>query len=165
MNTELKIKTPTFMKNKTIYLAVTMLFAACGTPDKKAELEKLKKQKSDVEAKITSLEEEIKKSDTTATKEKILEVVATHVEPQIFKTYIEVQGRIDADENVLLSTQIPGTITQINVKVGDQVSKGQELALTDSRAIQQQISDLQTNLDMAKQFYDRQKNLWDQKIG
>jgi RND family efflux transporter MFP subunit len=165
MNTELKIKTLTFMKNKTIYLAVTMLFAACGTPDKKAELEKLKKQKSEVETKITSLEEEIKKSDTTTIKEKILEVVATPVEPQIFKTYIEVQGRIDADENVSLSTQMPGTITQINVKVGDAVTKGQELALTDARAIQQQMSDLQTNLDMAKQVYDRQKNLWDQKIG
>ena len=32
-------------------------------------------------------------------------------------------------------------------------------------AIQQQISDMQTNLDLAKQVYDRQKNLWDQKVG
>ena len=85
--------------------------------------------------------------------------------PQIFKTYIEVQGRIDADENVALSTEVPGTVTKINVKVGDEVTKGQVLAETDARATQQQIQDMQTNLDLAKQVYDRQKNLWDQKIG
>ncbi|MHB8261968.1 MAG: efflux RND transporter periplasmic adaptor subunit [Bacteroidia bacterium] len=153
------------MKNKFLYITLSAIIVSCGTPDKKAELEKLKKQKSEVEAKITSLEEAIKNTDTTASKEKIVEVVATPIEPQIFKTYIEIQGRIDADENVSLSTQMPGTITQINVKVGDAVTKGQELALTDARAIQQQMQDLQTNLDLAKQVYDRQKNLWDQKIG
>ena len=154
-----------YMKNKFLYIALSAIIVSCSAPDKKAELEKLKKQRTELETKITSLEEDLKKSDTTKTKEKMVEVVAMPIEPQIFKTYIEVQGRIDADENVSLSTQMPGTITQINVKVGDHVTKGQELALTDARAIQQQISDLQTNLDLAKQVYDRQKNLWDQKIG
>ena len=101
----------------------------------------------------------------TTKKEKSTEVVATALVPQVFKTFIEIQGRIDADENVALSTEMPGTITKINVKVGDQVIKGQVLAETDARATQQQMQDLQTNLDLAKQVYDRQKNLWDQKIG
>jgi len=163
-NSEL-IKTKTDMKNKILYIALSAIIVSCGAPDKKAELEKLKKQKTELESKITSLEEDLAKSDTTKSKEKTTEVVAISIQPEIFKTYIEVQGRIDADENVSLSTQMPGTITQINVKVGDKVTKGQELALTDARAIQQQTSDLQTNLDLAKQVYDRQKNLWDQKIG
>lgn len=167
MTLELKNKNNkiTHMKNKILYIALSAIIVSCGAPDKKAELEKLKKQKTELETKITSLEEDLKKSDTTKVKEKTVEVVAMPIEPQTFKTYIEVQGRIDADENVSLSTQMPGTITQISVKVGDRVTKGQELALTDARAIQQQMSDLQTNLDLAKQVYDRQKNLWDQKIG
>ncbi len=152
------------MKNKLLYISIATLIMACGAPDKKAELEKLKKQKSELETKITSLEEDLAKSDTTK-KEKSTEVVAMALVPQTFKTYIEIQGRIDADENVALSTEMPGTITKINVKVGDQVTKGQVLAETDARAAQQQIQDLQTNLDLAKQVYDRQKNLWDQKIG
>lgn len=154
------------MKNKILYITIATLVAACGaTPDKKAELEKLKKQKSDIETKIDSLEAQLKRADTTASKEKIAEVVAMALKPQVFKTYIEVQGRIDADESVSLSTEAPGTITKINVKVGDEVSKGQVLAETDTRAMQQQIADLQTNLDLAKQVYEKQKNLWDQKIG
>ena len=153
------------MKNKFLYISIATLIMACGSPDKKAELEKLKKQKSELEAKITTLEDDLKKTDTTASKEKSTEVITMALTPQIFKTYIEVQGRIDADENVSLSTEIPGTVTKINVKVGDQVSKGQVLAETDSRATEQQIQDIQTNLDLAKQVLDRQKNLWDQKIG
>lgn len=152
------------MKNTILVMVIMVLTVACGTPDKKAELEKLKKQKADLETKITALEEELAKSDT-AKKEKFVEVVAVTLQSSVFKTYIEVQGRIDADESVALSSEIPGTITKINVKVGDEVTKGQVLAETDSRAMLQQISDLQTNLDLAKQVYEKQKNLWEQKIG
>ncbi len=152
------------MKNKFIYIALTILVAACSAPDKKAELEKLKSERSAVEAKIMALEEEIAKTDTTK-KEDIIEVVAMPLVPEVFKTYIEIQGRVDADENVSLSSELPGTINRVNVKVGDEVSKGQILAETDARAIQQQIADLQNSLDLAKQVYDKQKNLWDQKIG
>ena len=152
------------MKNKILYIALTLLIAACSAPDKKAQLEKLRAQKSELETKISALEEEVAKTDTT-NKEKLVEVIAIPLVPKSFKTYIEIQGRVDADENVSLSTEMPGTVTKINVKVGDEVSKGQVLAETDSRAIYQQIADMQTNLDLAKQVYEKQKSLWDQKIG
>jgi membrane fusion protein (multidrug efflux system) len=151
------------MKTKILYITLAAVMLACGTPDKKAQLEKLRSQKAELETKITVLEEELAKSDTT--KEKLVDVIAMPLKTQSFKTYIEVQGRIDADENVSLSTEMPGTVTKINVKVGDEVSKGQVLAETDARATQQQIADLNTSLDLATQVYQKQKNLWDQKIG
>lgn len=151
------------MKTTILYITLAAMMVACGTPDKKAELEKLRSQKAELETKIATLEEELAKTDTT--KEKLVDVVATPLTTQPFKTYIEVQGHIDADENVSLSSEMPGTITKINVKVGDEVSKGQVLAETDARATQQQIADLQTSLDLATQVYQKQKNLWDQKIG
>lgn len=152
------------MKNSIILFVMVAFLSACGTSDKKAELEKLKKQKAEIETKITAIEEALAKSDTTTT-EKLVDVIAMPLQPQIFKTYIEVQGRIDADENVALSSEMPGTVTKINVKIGDEVTKGQVLAETDSRVLYQQIADLQTNLDLAKQVYEKQKNLWEQKIG
>jgi len=151
------------MKNKFLYIIIASIVVACSTPDKKAQLEKLRTEKAALETQIATLEEELAKSDTT--KVKLIDVVAMTLTPQTFKTFIEVQGRIDADENVSLSSEMPGTITKINVKVGDEVSKGQVLAETDARAIQQQIADIQTSLDLAKQIYEKQKNLWDQKIG
>lgn len=153
-----------------LYVSMAILLVACGAPDKNADLlkkkkdlEALKKERSDMDSKIDSLQAQIDRMDST--KPKSLQVVAEPIQPQTFKTYIEVQGRIDADESVSLSSEMPGTITQINVKVGDEVSKGQVLAETDARAIQQQISDLQTNSELVNQVYQKQKNLWEQKIG
>jgi membrane fusion protein (multidrug efflux system) len=153
------------MKNTILFIVISAIFVACGSgsSDKKAELEKLRSEKAALDAKIATLEEEVSKSDTT--KQKLVDVVAMPLAAQPFKTYIEVQGRIDADENVSLSSEMPGTITKINVKVGDEVRKGQVLAETDSRAVEQQIADIRTSLDLANQVYQKQKNLWDQKIG
>lgn len=153
------------MKNRFIYLALVIL-TACGGPaaDPKAELEKLRSERSAIDAKISELEKQLAKNDTNAAAN-ALEVVVTKLQPKQFKTYIEVQGRIDADENVNLSTEMPGTITKINVKVGDEVRKGDVLAETDVRALNQQLATMQVSLDLARQMYDKQKNLWDQKIG
>jgi membrane fusion protein (multidrug efflux system) len=153
------------MKNTILFIVISAIFVACGSgsTDKKAELEKLRTEKAALDTKIATLEEELAKSDTT--KQKLVDVIAMPLTAQPFKTYIEVQGRIDADENVSLSSEMPGTITRINVKVGDEVRKGQVLAETDSRAVEQQIADIRTSLDLATQVYQKQKNLWDQKIG
>jgi membrane fusion protein (multidrug efflux system) len=159
--------------SKHLIIAVfsVLLLAACGSKGndnlskKKKELESLKAEAKTINDKITKLEEEIDKLDTSANKDENLEVVVTPVSLQTFKTYIEVQGRVDADENVSLSSQMPGTVTKINVQVGQQVSKGQVLAETDASAIYQQISDLQTNLDLASIVYKKQENLWKQKVG
>ncbi len=151
------------MKTTILYITLAAIMVACSTPDKKAELEKLRTEKAGIETKIAALEEELAKTDTT--KQKLIDVIVMPLTTQTFKTYIEVQGRIDADENVSLSTEMPGTVTKINVKVGDEVTKGQVLAETDARATHQQIADMQNSLDLANQVFQKQKNLWDQKIG
>lgn len=153
------------MKKVILFTIVSALFISCSQPDKKAELEKLKSQHEDLTKKIEALEAELKKSesDSGAVKTNLVEVI--NVNTEIFLTYIDVQGKVDADENVSLSSEMPGTVTKIGVKVGDEVAKGQVLAETDNRAILQGIADLQTNLDLVNQLFEKQKNLWDQKIG
>ncbi len=152
------------MKKTIIIISSIALLAAC-TQDKKAELEKLKKKDADLKTQIDSLETQIARADTT---KKIVPTTAVSVvalKPEVFKNYIDVLGAVEADENVSISSEMPGTITKINVKVGNEVNKGDVLAETDARGITQQISDLQTNADLVNQIYQRQKNLWEQKIG
>jgi membrane fusion protein (multidrug efflux system) len=60
---------------------------------------------------------------------------------------------------------MPGTITAIYVKPGQHVSKGQVLAQLDNSAMQQSIASSEANIELLKTIYERQKNLWDQKIG
>lgn len=151
------------MKQFIILVSVLSIFTACSGPkDKKAELETLKKQEAELKAKILVLETELTNNDST---QKGLAVSVITLKAEQFKNYIDVQGKVDADENVAISTEMPGTITKINVKVGDEVNVGQVLAETDVRALNQSISDLQTNYELVNQIYTKQKNLWDQKIG
>ncbi|MFN6039335.1 MAG: efflux RND transporter periplasmic adaptor subunit, partial [Bacteroidota bacterium] len=76
-----------------------------------------------------------------------------------------VMGKVDAEESVSVSSEIPGTVIKINVETGSMVIKGQVLAETDSKVMQQTISDLELSLDLINTLYEKQKSLWDQKIG
>lgn len=145
-----------------IYLAAILLIAACGKPkDKKAELEKLKKERNELSTKIAALEKEV---GATAVLD-ISEVSVQEVIPSTFRNFLEIQGRVDAEENVQVNPEAPGVITAIYVSPGQYVKRGQVLAQLDDKVLRQSIAQLQTQLDLANTLYNRQKSLWDQKIG
>ena len=77
----------------------------------------------------------------------------------------EINLTYKGDEDVLLSAESAGSITSISVEAGDKVSKGQIMATIDDKIIRQTISEAKSQHDLAVQVYNRQKNLWDQKIG
>ncbi len=149
--------------NITLMTIAAISLASCGS-EKPQDLAALKAKQAELKTQLSEINEQISKLEGDSLKKFVL-VDVKALKPTIFKSYINVQGRVDAEENVSLSSQIPGTIIKINVKAGDEVSQGQVLAETDARAIQQSISDLQTNAELVNQLYEKQKALWDQKIG
>jgi membrane fusion protein (multidrug efflux system) len=154
--------------SKVVFAAILLInLAACknNPSDQKAELDKLKKQQSDLLGKIDKLESSIALTDTSKKEEKINMVEVSALAPQLFTSYIEVQGKVDADENVTISPEAAGVVSIINVKAGDEVTKGQVLAELDAKVIQQTIAEFQNALDLANTMYSKQKTLWDQKIG
>ena len=148
---------------KLIYIPVLLLLAACsGKPkDKKAELADLQKQQAEINGKITKLQAEVGSNDST----KSTEVGAVTVTTKAFTNYVQIQGKIDAQDNVTAYPQSPGTITAIYVKPGQHVSRGQLMVQLDNSVLQQQIAQSQAQVDLNQTLYQRQKNLWDQKIG
>ena len=163
------------MKFQKLSLIVfsTLLLAACADSDKK-DLESKKKQLAedkgqlkDLTAKIETLEKEIAKLDTTFKvdqKSKLVQI--DELKTENFRHFIEVQGNVDAEENVTVLPQQPGLVTAINVKVGDHVTKGQILGQTATTAtINDQYQAAQVQLGLATTAYEKQKTLWDQKIG
>lgn len=141
-----------------------MALAACNSKpkDDKAELAALKKQQSEIAGKIAALEA---KNGGGQDSSKVTDVNLYEVKPGSFTNYIEIQGRIDAQDNVIAYSQSPGTITNIYVKAGDRVSRGQVLVQLDDNVLKQNIAQVATQVDLNKTLYQRQKNLWDQKIG
>jgi RND family efflux transporter MFP subunit len=149
---------------KKILIASLVLFlAACGNNpnDKKAELEKLKKEQADINGKIAKLEKEVgsKKEDV------VKDVEVYEVKTSNFKNYIQIQGKVDAEKNVQVNPQAAGVITKVYATIGQNVSQGQVLAQIDDAVLRQSMAQLQTSLDLATNLFKRQKNLWDQQIG
>lgn len=146
--------------------ATVTLLAACGgqAVDKKTELENLKKDQASLKEKIAKLEAELALTDTTK-KAKGKNVAISEMQQSAFVHYIEVQAKVEGDEDVSISPETMGTVTAVLVKAGDKVSKGQLLATLDDKIMKQSMAAMQTQLDLATTLYNKQKNLWDQKIG
>ena len=166
-----------------ISAAALLLLSSCGESkkegnaalnDKKAALEKLKGEKDNIDSKITSLQTEIGKLDTSAAAAQKTKLVAIQTLALTnFTHYIELQGRVDAINvsNITPRGQ-PGQVKAIYVKQGDHVKKGQLLLRLDDAiakqsvtAARQKLESLKTQLSYAQNIYQRQKNLWDQGIG
>ncbi|MEI3801821.1 MULTISPECIES: efflux RND transporter periplasmic adaptor subunit [unclassified Chitinophaga] len=147
---------------------ITLVLAACGGGGNKAEqLEKLKQEKvkynENIDKKIAALEKEVGVKDTTA--QKMKDVTVTAITDTIFEHYIDVQGSVDARENVNVSARVPGVITNIFVREGQAVKQGQTLAQVDDQVLRANMAELRTQMDLANTLFEKQKNLWSQKIG
>jgi membrane fusion protein (multidrug efflux system) len=167
----------------TLITAFTLFVASCGNgkksndaliTDKKVELEKLKAQKSETDDKIKKLEDDLSKLDTSVANVQKAKLVAIQtLQPSDFNHYIELQGRIDAENISYIAPRgAPGVVTAVYVKKGDRVHKGQLLLKLDDAvarqnvvALKQSMAAVQTQLSLAQSIYERQKNLWQQNIG
>ena len=149
---------------KLLFIAVVFFLASCGEKptDKKSELEALKKERAELSAKIEKLESEV---GIVAAANDIKDVNLLELAEGSFENYLEVQGKIDAEENVQVNPEATGVVTAIYASIGQNVSKGQVLAQIDDQVLRQNISELQNQLELATTLFERQKNLWNQKIG
>ncbi|MBC5774319.1 efflux RND transporter periplasmic adaptor subunit [Pontibacter sp. KCTC 32443] len=147
--------------------ALLLGLASCGNgDDKEAQLADLKKQKQEIENKITALEKELKSEGKGAASERrTVPVTVTAAQQDTFRHYLEVQGQVDFDQDVHVSAKVPGVLTSVRVQRGDRVSKGQTMATIDAQVLEQNIAEVRTRLDLARIAFEKQQNLWNQKIG
>jgi membrane fusion protein, multidrug efflux system len=151
---------------KFFFLTVVVLLASCGgqqATDPAAQLAALKDQKTKIEAEIATLEKQI---GTTATAVRRVRTVAlSEVKTEAFRHYIDLQGKVDADESLMATSRMPGTLRRVYVDNGSVVSKGQLIAELDDAVMVKSMAELEGQLKVAEDIYNRQKGLWDQKIG
>ncbi|HEX3006665.1 MAG TPA: biotin/lipoyl-binding protein, partial [Bacteroidales bacterium] len=153
------------VKLSTLVIIIIGFAIACSQPtDKKAELAQLTKQRDELNVKIQKLQAELASTDSSLAK-KVREVSIMELKPSTFQHYIEVQGRLDGEENVDVYPEAMGVVEAVNVISGQRVSKGQVLARINDAAVREQLKGLETQYQFAKETFEKQERLWNQKIG
>lgn len=142
------------------------LLAGCSatTEDKNVKLEKLKADRAKLDAEIRTLETELGAVKVVATV-KSREVGVIDLAPRKFDYYVQTQGNVEAIDNIMVSAKTMGVLSAVYAREGEVVRKGQVLGQIDNSVIVSNINELKSSIDLANTVYERQKNLWDQKIG
>ena len=162
------------MKTKIILFILTIFWISCGKQvevnagldAKLKELETLKQQHAAINAKMDSVQAEIIRLDPSRGIRPKLVTTAT-ITPESFNHYIDLQGTVSSTNTSYVAPRngMGGYVKQVYVKAGQSVKKGQLLLKLDDQVLRQGIETTRTQLALAKNVYDRTKNLWDQNIG
>ena len=158
---------------KKIFLITTLsvLIFSCGKKEETATIDNLiaSKNATALQAKKALIQADLAKIDEALAtldvkKEEALVSVRTLTDT-VFSHYLEIQGSVNTKENILVQPEFQGTLVSLNVKAGQRVSKGQVLGKIDDAGLSQQVASLENQYALAKTTFERQKNLWSQKIG
>ena len=153
---------------KVVLIATSLLLIACGeksTDDliKDKNITELKNRKATIQSELEKIDAALLKGNKTPESEALVSVVT--VKDTVFNHYLEIQGNVNTKENILVQPEFSGTLTALNVKAGQRVSKGQILGKVDDAGMSQQLASIENQYALAKTTFERQKNLWDKKIG
>jgi RND family efflux transporter MFP subunit len=165
------------MKHIYSLLIITLLVVSCSGDKKnsvesvieKGNLETIRAKRGELvneqqalNDQIKLLDEKIKTLDTT----KHVPLITTfNAKSEVFNHVLELQGNVTTKDLLTITPEYNGILTNVYVKEGQKVSKGQLLAKIDDGGLSQQIAQLKIQANLAKTTFERQKRLWEQKIG
>ena len=164
---------------KIVYISLLgLLITSCGGDSKTASVDKaiesknvatIKATRAEIQKQYDAIGAELAKLDLAIaeldTLKKSALVTTAVVKDTIFTHYIDIQGNVDTKQNLIIYPEFSGLLSQVNVKAGQKVSKGQILARIDDGGLSNQLAQMETQAALAKTTFERQKNLWDKKIG
>lgn len=157
-------------KSILAFIALATL-AGCGAKTKEAKIAEFKKKLAEekgvlatAKGKIKVLEDSLSHLESKSTDDLAM-VSVTPVSKSSFNHYLDIQARVESDNNVMVAAQMPGKVIRMLVKDGDRVGKGQVIALLDAETISKGIEEVKNQYQLVKTVYEKQKSLWEQKIG
>lgn len=165
------------MKNIYLLIIITVFLNSCSNKKEPSleevlatnDVELLKSRKSEIDAKLEELTLDLNQLNnklSVLNKDRNTPLITTiRTSEQKFNHFIELQGNVKTKQNVLVYPEMPGILNKVYVKEGQKVKKDQILATIDDGGLSQQLLLLKSNEQLAKTTFERQKRLWDQKIG
>jgi membrane fusion protein (multidrug efflux system) len=142
---------------------------ATSTVIEKGTLEEMRAKRTELVTQAESLRKEMELLDVAIgkkdTNEKLTLITTLTAKDTVFNHYVELQATVQTKENLMLNAEFGGVLQQVYVKEGQKVVKGQTLARIDDVGLSSQLAQMETQAALAKTTFERQENLWNQKIG
>lgn len=164
--------------NKYLTLIISLLFVVACQSEKDSSVEKvidskdlakIKEKRAKVQADLDKIAAQLAKLDEAIgeldTIKKLPLVKLLTVKDTLFKHYIEVNGKVETKENVIVTPEFAGVLTQLNVRSGQSVGRGQVIGKVDDGGLSAQLAQAEAQYALSKTTFERQQNLWNQKIG
>jgi len=159
-----------------IIISIAAMLIACGDGEKSIDaiiatndLEVINAKKVELINKQHTLLDEIELLDNAIAELdsslSLAMVTTLKAETTLFNHFVEIQGSVQTKENIIIYPEYGGVLIQIFVKEGQLVQKGETLAKIDDGGLNQQLSQMETQLALAKTTFERQERLWKDKIG
>lgn len=155
-----------------LFLSIIMaswLITACNSTENVEKLETELEQKrillKETEVDIKELEKQIEVLKGDVDDRYFEPVVTTRLQARMFRHFFEASGAVEPVREAFVSPEINGQIDQIAVREGDRVKQGQILAKINTEVTDRTIKELETSLSLATDVFERQKRLWEQRIG
>ncbi len=165
------------MKKLVFIFSMLLILASCGQKDgksiekviEKGDLTAIRAKRSEIVAEQQAIADKLKQLDEAISSldsiKKLPLVTTITAKDTLFNHYLELQGSVETKKNIVLYPEAAGTLVRVMVKEGQRVSKGQILARIDDGGLSQQVAQMEVQAELAKTTYERQKKLWEQKIG
>jgi len=158
-------------------LVITIVLISCGEKETTSiadlvatgNLQELTAKKKEITANLEAINTDLEAINNAIAEKDTLKkfplITTFTAKEAVFKHYLEIQGSVKTKQNILIYPEMPGILQKVLVKEGQKVSKGQLLATIDDGGLSNQVAQLEVNTQLAKTTYERQKRLWEQKIG
>jgi membrane fusion protein (multidrug efflux system) len=156
---------------------ITVLLISCG--EKKTmsieslvsigNLTELEAKKKEIATNLEIINKDLQAINLAISKKDTLKklplITAFRAKSTVFTHYLEIQGNVKTKQNILVYPEMPGILRKIFVQEGQRVTEGQLLATIDDGGLSNQVAQVEATTQLAKTTFERQKRLWEQKIG
>jgi len=96
---------------------------------------------------------------------RVVNAEAEPLVPTTFVQYIRVVGEVEALHDVTVSAEESGTIAAFLAGKGERVARGQPVTRISSELLDAQVEEARAIAEVATERFERQRRLWDQRIG
>lgn len=124
-------------KSLVLFFSLSFLATACGTP---------------------AVEEQ-----QTLVRTVNVEVVT--LEPQEFRSTLKLVGSVKAEQDAIISAEVPGKLDAFPYPKGDFVQEGAVVAKLDDAKLRQEVNRMEAMLRQAEEAYQNQRTLFENNIG